>query len=59
LRFLLASASGNTTLLAQHYPLLVILNAALAALLQLAGLATILIGIRAARVRPNPFSWLI
>jgi len=44
LLFLLASASANTTLLAQYYPLLVGLNAALAALLaalviwQLAGL---------------------
>ncbi len=31
--FLLATASGNTTLFAQHYPLLLGLNAALAALL--------------------------
>jgi nitrogen fixation/metabolism regulation signal transduction histidine kinase len=33
LLFLLATASGNTTLFAQHYPLLLGLNAALAALL--------------------------
>ena len=33
LLFLLASASANTTLFAQHYPLLVVLNAALATLL--------------------------
>ena len=35
------------------------LCAGLAALLQLAGFATILAGIRSAAVRPNPFSWLI
>lgn len=35
------------------------LCAGLAALLQLAGFAAILTGIRAARVHPNPFSWLI
>lgn len=33
LLFLLATASGNTTLFARHYPLLLGLNAALAALL--------------------------
>ena len=35
------------------------LCAGLAALLLLAGFAAILTGIRAARVHPNPFSWLI
>ena len=33
LLFLLATASGNTTVFAQHYPLLLGLNAALAGLL--------------------------
>ena len=51
--FLLATASGNTTLFAQHYPLLLGLNAALAALL--AVLAAWQLGALGRKVRGRVF----